>query len=80
MFNPGKPLGGQRMGSIKAASIFDTVMLVMMDDDYRPWVIWEAQRDAVLAALSAPGSVSRNERGALAVAKFKTLATEVWRR
>jgi hypothetical protein len=80
MFNPGQPFGGQRMGSIKAGSIFDTVMLVMMDTAYEPWVIWEAQRDVVLAALEAPGSKSRNERGALAVAKFKSIAREVWRR
>jgi hypothetical protein len=31
-------------------------------------------------ALAAPGSKSRNERGALAVAKFKSIAVEVWRR
>lgn len=80
MFDPGKPLGGQRMGSIKANSVFDTVMLVMMDNDYQPWVIWEAQRDVVLAALSLPGSRSRNERGALAVTKFKSIATTVWQR
>ncbi len=31
MFAPGKPLGGQRMGSIKQVSDFGTVMLVMLD-------------------------------------------------
>ena len=80
MFDPGKPLGGQRMGSIKASSVFDTVMLVMMDNDYQPWVIWEARRDVVLADLSLPGSRSRSERGALAVTKFKSMATPVWQR
>ena len=80
MYPDDKPLGGQRMGSIKANSVFDTVMLLMMDNNYQPWVIWEAQRAPVLAALEAPGSKSRNERGALAVAKFKSIATEVWRR
>jgi hypothetical protein len=80
MFNPGQPIGGQRMGSIKVDSAFDTVMLLMMDTSYQPWVIWEAQREPVLAALAAPGSKSRNERGALAVAKFKSIAVEVWRR
>ena len=80
MFGPGKPLGGQRMGSIKADSEFDTVMLVMLGKDYQPWVIWEATREAVLAALSAPGSVSRNERGALAVAKFKNISAVAWHR
>jgi hypothetical protein len=80
MFNPGVPLGGQRMGSIKQPSTFDTVMLVMVYTAYQPWVIWVAQREVVLAALAAPGSRSRNERGALAIAKFKNIANEVWRR
>jgi hypothetical protein len=80
MYEPARALGGQRMGSIKAASEFDTVMLVMLDTGYQPWVIWEAPRSAVLDALAAPGSKSRNERGALSISKFRSLASEVWRR
>jgi hypothetical protein len=80
MFAPGRALGGQRLGRIKSASEFDTVMLVMLDTDYQPWVIWEAQRTAVLDALAAPGSRSRNERGALSISKFRSLSQEVWRR
>ena len=45
----------------------------------RSW-IYEADRQAVVAALSAPGSPARNERGALAVSKFKSIGHEVWRR
>lgn len=80
MFPPDRALGGQRLGRIKPDSEFDTVMLVMLDAEYQPWVIWEAQRTVVLNALSAPGSRSRNERGALSVSKFRSLAEEVWRR
>mgnify|MGYP006903649843 FL=1 len=80
MFAPDRALGGQRIGKIKPDSEFDTVMLVMLDAEYQPWVIWEAQRFAVLDALAAPGSRSRNERGALSISKFRSLATEVWRR
>jgi len=80
MYDHGLALGGQRMGAIKAASEFDTVMLVMLDTSYRPWIIWEAAREAVLAALAAPGSRSRNERGALAVSKFRSIAEAAWRR
>jgi hypothetical protein len=80
MFDPARPLGGQRMGSIKQGSEFDTVMLVMLDTSYMPWAIWEAEREPVLTALAAPGSKSRNERGALAVTKFKSIAVEVWPR
>lgn len=80
MFAPDRTLGGQRLGKIKRDSQFDTVMLVMLDAEYLPWIIWEAQRGAVLDALAAPGSRSRNERGALSISKFRSLAEEVWRR
>jgi hypothetical protein len=80
MFAPGRALGGQRLGKIKAASEFDTVVLVMLDTEYLPWIIWEAPRQAVLDALAAPGSRSRNERGALSISKFRSLAEQIWRR
>lgn len=80
MFAPDRPIGGQRLGRIKPDSVFDTVMLIMLDPEYQPWVIWEAERQPILDALASPGSRSRNERGALSVSKFKSLATEVWRR
>lgn len=76
---PERAFGGQRLGAIKTASEFDTVMLVMLDTGYRPWIIWEAFRQPILEALAVPGSRSR-ERGALSIAKFRSLATEVWRR
>lgn len=80
MFPRNKSLGGQRMGAIKRTGEFDTVMLVMLDDAYQPWGIWEAHRDAVCHELDLPGSKSRNERGALAVAKFISIASELWRK
>lgn len=40
----------------------------------------EADRAAFIAALSAPRSRSRNERGALAVSKLKAIRRVVWRR
>jgi hypothetical protein len=77
MYSRNKPLGGQRMGSIKRTGGFDTVMLVMLDDAYQPWGIWEAERDAVCRELDLPGSKSRNERGALTVAKFISTITQL---
>jgi len=40
--------------------------------------MWEADRPAVQEANLAPGSKARNERGALAVGKFKQIGTKVW--
>jgi len=40
--------------------------------------IWKAERNAVVAFLSAPGSKARNERGALSVSKLRQIGTRVW--
>ncbi len=69
---------GQRMGSINLEKAWDCVMLVLLDEQYEAVEIYEADRPAVTAALQAPGSKARNERGALGVSKFKAIATRVW--
>ncbi len=58
---------------------FDTVMLVLMNKDYDAVEIWEAPRDRVEARLTAPGSKARNERGAMSISQFKSIAERVWR-
>ena len=69
---------GQRLGSIQLDKEWDTVVLVVLDQDFEPRVIYEAGRDAITAALIAPGSKARNERGALSVSKFKSIGAVVW--
>lgn len=71
---------GQRMGSIDITKEFDAVLLVVLDANFDAIAIYEAERDAVIAALTAPGSKSRNERGALGVAKFKSIGRQVWKK
>ena len=78
LFENSKP--GQRIGSIRLHHEWDSVVLVLMDKDFKPYEIYEAPRAKVKAALTAPGSKARNERGALAVSKFKSLAELVWSR
>jgi hypothetical protein len=71
---------GQRMGSIDISKEFDAVLLVLLDAQFDALAIYEADRDAVVAALVAPGSKSRNERGALGVTKFRSIARKIWER
>lgn len=68
----------QQVGGIDVTKEFDAVLLVLMDHEFNATEIYEAQRDAVIAALSAPGSKARNERGALPVSKFKAIASRIW--
>lgn len=68
----------QRLGKIDTKKSWDAVLLVLLDEDFEALEIYEAPRAAILKALSAPGSKARNERGALAVRKFKSIAKLRW--
>ena len=68
----------QRLGAIKLDHAWEAVLLVLMDENLGTLEIWEAERNSVAEALSAPGSKARNERGALAVSSFKRIAKRVW--
>ena len=69
---------GQRLGSIDIKKDWDAVMMVLLNENFDAVEIHVAERVAVLAALSAPGSRSRNEHGALGVNKFKAIGRLVW--
>jgi len=78
MLNDCKP--GQRLGSIDRTKDFDAVLLVLLDENFNATAIYEADREDVLRILAEPGSKSRNERGALGVSKFKSIARLRWQR
>lgn len=71
---------GQRLGSIDVTKDWDAVLLVLLNENFDATEIYEAQRPAVLAAFSEPGSKARNERGALGLSKFKTIGKLRWRK
>jgi hypothetical protein len=71
---------GQRLGSIDVTKEWDAVLMVLLDDNFDAFEIYEAGRAPVLKALSDPGSRARNERGALAVSKFKAIGSLRWKR
>jgi hypothetical protein len=71
--------GGQRIGQIKVEQEWDAVVLVLMDEDYEPYEIYEALRDELLEHIQASSS-SRAKRGALSVARFKVIGRLAWTR
>jgi len=75
------PANGKRsqvLGSIDVTKEFDAVLMVLLDENFNAVAIHEAERQAVNKALGAPGSVARNERGAMAVTKFKSIGLLRW--
>lgn len=73
----GDKKGGQRIGQIRLEQDWDSIMLILMDEDYAPLEIYEADREAVVEA-AAEGSEKRAKRGAMSVAKFKAIGQLVW--
>lgn len=71
---------GQRIGSISLDHEWDSIVLVILDEDFEPIEMWEATRSDVERALQKPGSKARNIRGALGIPQFKSIAKSVWSR
>lgn len=78
VLNPLKING--RLGAIDLRQPFDAVLLVLLDSEFNAFAIYEASRAKVEAALTVPGSKARNERGALAIRQFMSIATLRWAR
>ncbi len=68
---------GQRIGQVKLDQPWDSVVLVLMDEDYEPYEIYEAERDEIEAFMKKSSS-SRAKRGALSVARFKIIGRLAW--
>lgn len=69
----------QRIGQIRVEQPWDSVVLVLMDEDYEPYEIYEAERDELLEYMGKSSS-SRAKRGALSVARFKIIGRLAWDR
>lgn len=76
ILNPQKITG--RMGAIDLRQPLDTVLLVLLDSEFNAFAMYEASRAMVEAALTLPGSKTRNERGALAIRQFMSIAALRW--
>ena len=71
---------GQRVGQMKLDQDWDSVMLVIMDEDYEPTEIYEAEREDILDVMDEAAKSSRKKRGAMSVARFKIISRLVWTR
>ena len=70
--------GGERIGQLKMNQDWDAVVLVLMDEDYEPYEIYQALRDDLAEFVNS--SSSRSKRGAMSVARFKIVGELVWDR
>jgi hypothetical protein len=69
---------GQRIGQVKMDKEWDSVLLIIMDDNYEPREIYEASREVLKEALEESKDSKRAKRGAMSVAKFKIIGKQLW--
>ncbi len=69
---------GQRIGHIKLGADWDRVLLVLLDAEFEPFVIYEATREAISKTYERAAESARARRGPLSVARFKNIAERVW--
>lgn len=70
-----------RVPKINCAAGFDAVLLVLLDNaSFQAIEIWQADREPVIARLTAPGSKARNDRQSMGISQFKSIpgARRVW--
>jgi len=71
---------GQRVGQLKLQQDWDSVVLVIMDENYEACEIYEADREEVEDAIDEASKNARKKRGAMTVARFKIISQLVWTR
>lgn len=71
--------GGERIGQLKMHQDWDSVVLVLMDENYEPYEIYEALREDLAEHIGSSSS-GRSKRGAMSVARFKIIGELVWDR
>lgn len=65
----------QRVGQLGLDGRWTHMVLVLMDENYQPKELIEANREALTAALA---DIKPNKRGAMTVARFRNLGRVVW--
>lgn len=71
---------GHRLGQLKLEQPWDYVILVLMDENYEPVEIHEADREVLVETLNDPSASKRTARGMISVARFKIIGRLLWTR
>lgn len=70
----------QRIGQLKQGQDWDLLVLVLLDEEFEPFEIYEAERETIEDALDERASNARAKRGAMTVARIKIISRLVWTR
>ncbi|WP_207494896.1 DUF6998 domain-containing protein [Aridibaculum aurantiacum] len=67
-----------RVPSININKVWDTVTLVLLNQNYIPFLIFKAKRKVIVDTLLVPGSKARNERFSMSVSKFVSISELIY--
>ncbi len=68
----------QRIGQLHPEASWDSVLLVLYNEDYQPTEIYEMDKATAIAVVAEDAKKTVAKRGIMSVEKFKTLAKRVW--
>ncbi|NNM01683.1 MAG: hypothetical protein HKO62_13100 [Gammaproteobacteria bacterium] len=69
--------GGHRLGQLRLGEDWQATLLVLMDEDYEPYKIYQASHAALNKAL---GDKPSGKRGSISIARFRAIGDKVWER
>jgi len=67
-----------RIGQLNPDGRWDSVVMVLFDDDYLPMEMYQASADDISATLQGKADSKNKKRGAMSVAQFKIIGELVW--
>jgi len=67
-----------RIGQLNPDGRWDSVVMVLFDDDYMPVEMYEATSEDITQAIKAKQESQNKKRGAMSVAQFKIIGQLVW--
>jgi len=76
IFDPKK--SGARIGQLKIDQDWDLLILVLMNEDFDAYEMYEISRQEVIAEIENAAQSNRSKRGAMSIARFKIISHLVW--
>ena len=69
---------GHRIGQLNFDGDWNTLLLVLLDEDYNTTEIYQMDRETAVSAVDELNNDTRKKRGPMSVAKFKAIGTLAW--
>ncbi|VAW93190.1 hypothetical protein MNBD_GAMMA22-686 [hydrothermal vent metagenome] len=73
-----KKKSGTRIGQLKVDQEWDLLVLVLMNEDFDAYEIYEISRVQVIAEIDSAAQSNRSKRGAMSISRFKRISQLVW--